>query len=106
MRHNSAVLRLFFVNWALGVALGLVFASLLLAFDTAGLRSLILRSDLVIPAFALLYGGFAITFGGVVCASAIMRLPQREEHEPMDPGAAAPTGLVPVRVRVQANRRR
>jgi hypothetical protein len=97
---KNAVLRLFLINWTLGVGLGIVFASLLLFFDIAGLRSLIGRSDLYIQAIALLYGGFAVTFGSVVCGSAIMRLP-REDEGPGQPGAAAPADLVPVMVRAR-----
>lgn len=79
MRHNRDVLRLFFVNWTLGALLGLAFAGGMLWFDVGGLFSLIKRSDMVVPAIALLFGGFAITCGGVVCASAIMRLPREDE---------------------------
>ena len=32
--------------------------------------------------FALLFGGFAITFGGVVCATSIMTLPKDDEERP------------------------
>ena len=79
MRHNSDVLRLFFVNWTLGILLGFAFAAGILIFDVGGLFSLIKRSEVVVPAVALLFGGFAITCGGVVCASAIMRLPREDE---------------------------
>lgn len=99
MRHNSAVLRLFFVNWTLGILLGITFAGSLLFYDVGGMYSLLRRSDMMVPALALLFGGFAITFGGVVCASAIMHMP-RDENEPQEPGAAAPAGLVPAAARI------
>lgn len=95
MKHNGKILRLLFVNWALGIGLGVAFASAVLWFDLGGLYSLIARSSDALVATALLYGGFSVTCGGVVCASAIMRLPQGDEPSP--PSAdAVPTGLVPV----------
>lgn len=99
MRHNSDVLRLFFINWTLGILLGFSFAAAFLYFDIGGLYSLIARSDMVVPATALLFGGFAITCGGVVCASAIMRMPR--EDEPPAGGMRVEAVLVPVRVRQQ-----
>lgn len=102
MKTLSPVLRLFFVNWTLGVLLGLAFAGAILWFDVAGMFSLIRRSDMAVAATALLFSGFAFTCGGVVCASAIMRLPR--EEEPKHPaGPPLPAGLVPVRL--QARRR-
>ena len=60
------------VNWAFGMAIGGFCAGLLLAFDFFGVRSLLWRSDALIPGLALLCAGFAFTFGGVVCAAAVM----------------------------------
>lgn len=96
MRHNSDVLRLFFINWTLGILLGFAFAAGILYFDLGGLYSLIRRSDMAVPAIALLFGGFAITCGGVVCASAIMRMPR--EDEPPAGGMPIEASLVPIRV--------
>ena len=74
MSHSRPILRLFIVNWLLGIGLGWIFAAGLLWADIGGLRSLIMASDLPVPALLLLFGGFSITCGGVVCASAIMRM--------------------------------
>jgi hypothetical protein len=60
------------VNWAFGMAIGGLCAALLLALDFVGLRSLLWRSDALIPGVALLCASFAFTFGGVVCAAAVM----------------------------------
>jgi len=65
------------VNWALGAAVGLVCVALLLIFDPVGLRPLLARSDMAFVAVAMLCGGFAVTFGGVVCAGAVMMLSDR-----------------------------
>ena len=81
MNRPNPLLRLFFINWTLGVGLGCAFATLFLVADIGGLRSLLMRSDMLIAGIALLYVGFSVTCGGVVCASAVMRVP-REEQPP------------------------
>lgn len=96
MRPNR-LLRLFIVNWTAGVALGLVFAAALLLFDVAGIASLLRKSDMMLPGIALLFGGFAITCGGVVCASAVMFQAGREDTGPIS-GKGAPE---PVRVSIR-----
>jgi len=87
MTKSGSVVRLLMVNWALGILLGFAFATLVLVFDLGGIWSLASRSDFALIAFGLLYGGFAVTCGGVVCASAVMRLPV-EENDPT-PGLPA-----------------
>ena len=78
-----AVVRLLVMHWILGVAVGVLCASLVLWLDVGGLRSLLFRSGSLMPAgLLLLYGGFAVTFGGVVCASAVMTVPVSDR----DPG--------------------
>ncbi len=78
-RRANRLVRLMVFNWIFGVFVGCCCAGLLLAGDIAGLRSLMLRSELMWQALALLFGGFSITFGGVVCATAIM-LPSMDEE--------------------------
>jgi len=79
--------RAMIVNWAFGMAIGVFCAGLLLAFDFAGVRSLLWRSDALIPGVALLCAGFAFTFGGVVCAAAVMGFTADDESR------ARPRGL-------------
>ena len=85
------------MHWALGALTGIACAALLLALDVAGLRSLLWKADLAAPALALLFGGFAITFGGVVAASAVMLTPRDDDDDDTGHGAYTPA-LVPVRV--------
>jgi hypothetical protein len=59
-------------NWFGGMVLGIVCAAVLLALDVAGLRTLLWRSDAPITATLMLMGAFAFTFGGLVCAAAVM----------------------------------
>ena len=60
------------LHWMLGSAMGLGFTALLLIVDPMGLRPLLLHSNAPLAALALLGGGFAISFGGIVAASAVM----------------------------------
>jgi len=71
---RDGLFRLVVVNLLAGAILGMAFAALLIAFDVQGLRSLLVKTDAVVPALLLLFGGFAVTFGSAVCGSAIMTL--------------------------------
>lgn len=93
---DRSIVRLLVVNWALGIVLGCSFAAALLIGDVGGLRSMIFSSDIAWPAVALLFGGFSITCGGVVCASAVMRLPKEEHRD--GTGLAVAAEPVPVYV--------
>ena len=74
-RAADPVIRLFVTNWLLGAALGMICAALVLWLDVARLGSLLIPADHIIwEGLVLLFGGFSLTFGGVVCASAIMTL--------------------------------
>lgn len=95
MIRDGRVLRLLVTNWVAGVVLGCAFALALLMFDVGGLASLIRSSDSAPAAIALLFGGFSITCGGVVCASAVM-IGAGRDSAPRDHG---PTGAVAVAVR-------
>ena len=66
------LVRFMIVHWVLGAATGLFCAALLLALDPFGLRPLIFRGGLAVPALTLLGLGFASTFGGLACAAAVM----------------------------------
>jgi hypothetical protein len=71
-RRTDPLVRAMILNWALGMLAGLVCAGFILVFDAFGVRSLLWRSDILLPGVALLCAGFAFTFGGVVCATAVM----------------------------------
>jgi len=71
-RRIDPLVRFMIAHWALGAATGVVCAALLLAIDPFGLRQLIAGSDAAALAVALLTFGFASTFGGLVCAAAVM----------------------------------
>jgi len=74
------VVRLMILHWILGAALGMICAGIILWLDIAGLRSLLFRADHIMwEGVALLLGGFAITFGGVVCASAVMSVSKNDD---------------------------
>ena len=71
-RRIDPLVRFMIAHWVLGGATGIVCAALLLAIDPFGLRPLIAGSDMAALAVALLAFGFASTFGGLVCAAAVM----------------------------------
>lgn len=74
-RHGDPVVRLIITHWILGALTGIGCALLLLVFNVVGLRSLLMASEMRWIGMLLLCSGFAVTFGGVVCASAIMMVP-------------------------------
>lgn len=80
-RSGDRLIHLLVCNWIFGVVVGIVCAGVLLAFNFDGLRGLILRSDTAGWSLALLFAGFAETFGGVVCATAIMVQPLENEDD-------------------------
>jgi hypothetical protein len=84
---GDPLVRAMIVNWAFGMAIGVFCALLILAFDFVGLRSLLWRSDALIPGLVLLCASFAFTFGGVVCAAAVMSFGADDESW------GKPTGL-------------
>ncbi len=71
-RRMDRLVRAMIVNWVGGMIVGLVCAALLLGFDFFSIRSLLLRSDVAVAGALLLSAGFAFTFGGLVCAGAVM----------------------------------
>lgn len=98
---HDPLIRMVIVNWILGAFMGVAFAAVLLAADVAGMGSLMLGANLSLPALALLFGGFAITFGGVIAATAVM-LTNEDDDEDGGHGFH----LEPVRVRVPVRVRR
>ena len=86
----NRLVRLIVANWALGWAVGFICASAILLSNLAGLRDLMMSSQLMLQGLALLYGGFGFAFGGVVAATAIMLLPTDEDSWESGGGARAP----------------
>ncbi len=77
------LVRYIIFHWALGLLGGALCATLLLLFDPFGIRPLIRDSGLGVPALFLLYVGFMTSFGGLVCAAAVMFPPKdRDDDEP------------------------
>src|SRR5271165_6004474 len=72
LNRLDPLVRHLIVNWALGAAAGMISATALLIIDPFGLRPLLERSDMAAVALFMLYIGFMTTFGGLVCAAAVM----------------------------------
>lgn len=108
MRHNrttkisTRLVRLMIANWTLGWVVGFACASLVLASNVGGIRDIMMRSDVMLQGLALLFGGFGFTFGGVVCATAVMLLPTEEEAEPKSDGGLGAPVLLPAYVLARA----
>ena len=105
-RRIDPLVRFMIAHWVLGAATGIVCAALLLLIDPFGLRPLIAGSDTAALAVALLGFGFASTFGGLVCAAAVM-FPDgyfASDREPPQGGAKAPAVLRPALARIAARR--
>ncbi len=62
---------------ALGVMIGFMLAGALIAFDVAGLGTLIAQAKNPITASILLCFGFAVTFGSAVMGGAILMYGER-----------------------------
>jgi hypothetical protein len=93
MRNSSRLVRLMITNWVFGWAIGFVGAAAVLASNMAGIRDLMFKSDIMWQALALLFCSFGFTFGGVVCATAVMLLPIEETESGRGGGHAAPVFL-------------
>jgi len=89
-------------HWALGALGGALCVTALLVFDPFGLWPLIHDSGLGFPAIFLLYLGFMTSFGGLVCAAAVM-FPPKDDDPPRGGlrGNAAPSQPALARVAVR-----
>jgi hypothetical protein len=92
---DTRVIRLLAWNAAAGAILGIFFAGFLVYWDVAGLGSLLAHSEMPLPALALLFGGFAVTFGSAVCGTAIMSMSDDRDD---GPGGGR---LVPIPIRIR-----
>lgn len=100
--RSNPVIRTVIVHWIIGAGTGVFCAGLLLALDPLGFRSLLFRSDALVPGLALLFGGFATTFGGLVSAAAVM-FPDFEEKTGAGSGRRARLRAFGVRTQAATN---
>lgn len=98
---HDPLIRMIVLNWVVGALMGVAFAGVLFAGDVAGMRTLIMATNTSAPALALLFGGFAITFGGVIAATAVMLM---KEDDDGDGGRGYQMEPAPVRVSAKARR--
>jgi hypothetical protein len=79
LKKLDPLVRYMIFHWALGMLGGALCVTLLLVFDPFGLWPLIHDSGMGFPALFLLYVGFMTSFGGLVCAAAVMFPPNDDE---------------------------
>jgi hypothetical protein len=94
------LIKLYIVNVAVGFALSVVFLGLLLWQDVAGLRHLILGSDVGYVAAIMMIVMNGVVFAGVQFAIAVMRLAEAPEGPRGGTRAPDTTGLIPVKLKV------
>ena len=70
------VVQLLVINGALGAVVGCSAAGGMLLADVGGLATLMAQTGSYAAAGTLLFGGFALTFGSLAMASAVMLLPR------------------------------
>lgn len=105
------LVRYMLFHWLIGMLGGALGVTLMLVFDPFGIWPLIHDSGLGFPAIFLLYVGFMTSFGGLVCAAAVMFPPKDDDEPPRGGlrGNVAPTNwrprLAPVPVTVHTPRR-
>lgn len=75
-----ALVRLYIVNIAIGIGLGVIFTALLIGFDVANLRHLILASPAGWLAVLMLVFFNSLVFSGVQFAIAIMRMAEPDDR--------------------------
>ena len=73
------LVRYMIFHWVLGALGGALCTTALLVFDPFGIWQLIHDSGMGVPAIFLLFIGFMTTFGGLVCAAAVMFPPEDDE---------------------------
>ena len=75
------LVRYMIFHWVLGALGGALCTTALLVFDPFGIWPLIHDSGMGVPAIFLLYVGFMTSFGGLVCAAAVM-FPPKDDDPP------------------------
>ncbi|MBV8106987.1 MAG: hypothetical protein JO223_20635 [Hyphomicrobiales bacterium] len=78
-KRRDPLVRYMIFHWVLGALGGALCTTALLVFDPFGIWPLIHDSGMGIPAIFLLYVGFMTSFGGLVCAAAVMFLQDDDE---------------------------
>lgn len=74
------LLKFLAINCAIGVSIGLLFLTILVVTDTAGIGTLIWKSSNPFLALLLLGVGMSVTFGSAVMGSAVMMMPYDDEE--------------------------
>ena len=75
------LVRYMIFHWVLGALGGALCTTALLVFDPFGMWPLIHDSGMGVEAIFLLYVGFMTSFGGLVCAAAVM-VPPKDDDPP------------------------
>ncbi|WP_435258318.1 hypothetical protein ACSBLW_00605 [Thioclava sp. FR2] len=91
------LVRLYIVNVAIGFAISAAFVVALVALDVAGLRHLILGTDMGPLAALMIFMFQGVVFAGVQFAIAVMRMAEDDDHGPRG-GLSQHGDLVPVKV--------
>lgn len=91
------LIRLYIVNVAIGFALSAAFLLALVTLDVAGLRHLILGTDMGALAALMIFLFQGVVFAGVQFAIAVMRMAEDDDQDPRG-GLRQHADLVPVKV--------
>jgi hypothetical protein len=81
LKSLDPLVRYMIFRWALGALGGALCTTALLVFDPFGLWPLMNDSGMAAPAIFLLYIGFMTSFGGLICAAAVM-FPPKDDDPP------------------------
>lgn len=106
------LVRLYIRNVLAGAVLSAVFVAMLMVFDVAHLRRLILGSDIGYIALALLFVFNTVVFSGVQFGIAVMRMAEAEtppgggKRDAIPAGMERAAGMIAIPVPVQSQRRR
>lgn len=114
MTHDSAnaetpqglpkLVKVYFLQIAIGFGLSAVFVALLLGFNVANLRTLMLSTSGGFIAAGLLFFFNGLVFAGVQFAITIMRMGTPEDKGPRGGRRAPKATTTPARVQVDAGR--
>lgn len=99
------LIKLYIVNVAIGFGLSVAFLGLLLWQDVAGLRHLILGSDMGYLAAFMMIMMNGVVFAGVQFAIAVMLLAEDPEGPKGGTGAPDVRGLIPVKITAGSHRK-